>query len=69
MELTSHIGEQTETNDQKHKPVVKAQKHNNAKVETDSKYQALYQETYLIYSCASEEQAIWLSYIVNQIQL
>jgi len=37
MELTSHIGEQTETNDQKHKPVVKAQKHNNAKVETDSK--------------------------------
>lgn len=33
MELTSHIGEQTETNDQKHKPVVKAQKHNNAKVE------------------------------------
>ena len=37
MELTSHIGEQPETKDKDHKPVVKAQKHNNAKVETDSK--------------------------------
>jgi hypothetical protein len=33
MELTSHIGEQPETKDKDHKPVVKAQKHNNAKVE------------------------------------
>jgi len=32
MELTSHMGE-TETKDKEHKPVVKAQKHNNAKVE------------------------------------
>lgn len=33
MELTSHIGEVTETKAKDHKPVVKAQKHNNAKVE------------------------------------
>lgn len=34
MELTSHIGEQTE--EKEHKPVAKAQKHNNAKVDPEA---------------------------------